>query len=71
MGRVCFEKADGSIWIRSSHYSERLGYRLVVHPQRGTLRVCLKNWIIIPNSLLRLSIRMMERVAGRSDRMSE
>jgi len=25
--------------IRSSYYFERLGYRLVVHTQRGTLRV--------------------------------
>ena len=50
----------------------RLGYRLVVHPQRGTLRVCLKNCInILLNPQYASPSRMMERVAGRSDRMSE
>jgi hypothetical protein len=37
----------------------------------GPVWVLLKNYINIACSPIRLSIRMMERVAGRSDRMSE
>ena len=60
---------------RLSYYSGRLGYRVLTlktfHPPRRTGAGRSSNCFKIPPIPIGLAIRMMARVAGRSDRMSE
>ena len=57
--------------IRSSSYSERLGSASLSTRTVGPVRVLLGPASTFCRSLIGLDIRMMARVAGRSDRMSE
>ena len=72
MGWWCasLKRLVSSYLIQSSYYSKRLGFASLFTRVGGPARVCFKNCFNRPVCPIGLSIRMMERVAGRSARMA-